>query len=100
MKLLAALSVFTTAAAAWQVRFVGIECKYIDAPGIQSTNCHMFEGEPQQNMSLISFSPATDWYPDPEYVYVYSEGVYGNNGLTIIPSNTPMDKLIGSYIVE
>lgn len=100
MKLLAVLPAIIITASAWQVRFVGQDGHYIDTHGTQDTSCHALTWEPRQNVKLISFNPATDYYPDPEHVYVYSDGACGNNGLTIVPGDSPVDTLVGSYIVE
>ena len=99
MKLLLVLPIIASASA-WQVRFVGTEWKHINTHGTQDTSCHMLKWEPRQNVALISFNPATDYYPDPEHVYVYSDGACANNGRTILPGDTTLDRLVGSYIVE
>lgn len=63
------------------------------------TNCPW---EPRQNVNLklISFNPATDKHVDPEHVYVFSDGACVNNGLTIVPGDSPVDTVFSSYIVE
>lgn len=100
MKLLTVLPAIFITASAWQVRFVGKEGQHIDTHGTQDTSCHMLTWEPRQNAALVSFNPATDLYPDPEYVYVYSDGACGQNGVTLVPGDSRLDQVIGSYIVE
>jgi hypothetical protein len=74
MKYLAIPALLATAASAWQVRFVGTKGHHIDSHGTQDTGCKMLKWEPRQKVSLVSFNPATDYYVDPEYVKVYSDG--------------------------
>lgn len=100
MKLLAVLPAVFITASAWQVRFVGKEGQHIDTHGTQDTSCNMLKWEPRQNTVLVSFNPATDLYPDPEFVYVYSDGACAQNRLRFSPGDSRLDQVVGSYIVE
>lgn len=100
MKFLTVLPAIIVTASAWTVRFVGQDGHYIDAHGTQDTSCNTLKWEPRQNVGLVSFNPATDLYPDPEHVTVWSDGACRENGFTFNPGDTPTDVLAGSYIVE